>query len=44
MFQDKQSIVIMKCNILKHSIVKYWQMHFTIFSELKDAYTHILDG
>jgi len=44
MFQDKHT----KCCILKHSIVRHWQMHFTVFSEPKGArahtHTHTLDG
>jgi hypothetical protein len=30
----------MKNNILKHSIVKHWQIHFTVFAELKGAHMH----
>jgi len=30
----------MKCSILKQSIVKFWQVHFAVFSELKGAHTH----
>lgn len=30
----------MKCYSLKRSIVKHWQMHFTVFSEPKGAHTH----